>query len=164
MKRILAGLVVAAVMVSGLVVVSEFWPSHGNITYGDGAHYEGDLLGGDPHGQGVAMLPSGHRHEGEFRTFVKDGVNVTMPHGQGVSTGPDGSRYEGEWREGSFHGQGVYTWPDGARHEGEFREGSFHGQGVETYPDGTRFEGEWREDVFVVGVKTWPDGERRSFP
>ena len=81
MKRILAGLVVAAVMVPG--VVSEFWPSHGNITYDDGGHYEGELLGGDPHGQGVATFPDGWRFEGEWRedAFI-----------QGVKTLPGGER------------------------------------------------------------------------
>ena len=90
MMRVLAGLVVAAVVVYG--VVSKFWPSHGTITYDDGGHYEGALIGGAPNGQGVLKWSHGRRYEGGFRDYKW--------HGQGVMTYPDGRRYEGGYRDG----------------------------------------------------------------
>ena len=37
------------------------------IAFGDGGHYEGEVRGRKPHGQGVMTYSNGARYEGEFR-------------------------------------------------------------------------------------------------
>jgi phosphatidylglycerophosphate synthase len=54
--------------------------------------YEGELLNGRMHGQGVFNFGNGDRYEGEF----EDGKE----HGQGVYITVDGERYEGTWKHG----------------------------------------------------------------
>ena len=58
--------------------------------------YEGQMQGGEFHGQGVAIGANGCRYEGEWRN--------NMPNGHGTMTYPDGSVYSGQWKDSKFLG------------------------------------------------------------
>lgn len=86
--------------------------------------YEGGMIEGLIHGQGVLTSAKGDRYKGQF----KNGV----PHGQGIMSFSEGGSYNGQLKEGVPHGQGVINFPDGSSYKGQFKEGKKYGQGVET--------------------------------
>ena len=77
--------------------------------------YVGEIVSGQPHGQGTITFPDGRKYVGEWKN---GGYN-----GQGTRTFPDGRKYVGELKDGEYHGQGTYTFHDGRKYVGEFREG-----------------------------------------
>ena len=81
----------------------------------NGDVYVGEIVSGQPHGQGTYTFPDGRKYVGEFRNGKF--------HGQGTRAFPDGSKYVGELKDGEYHGQGTYTFHDGRKYVGEFREG-----------------------------------------
>lgn len=149
-------------------LIADYWPSHGVVTFDDG-HYEGELIGDSPEGQGVVVFADGGRQEGEFSTFYRDGVDLTLLHGKGVSIFPDGERHEGEFHEGDLR-QGFIVSADGIRTEGTYAvadSGQVVGlvEGVKAFPQGERQEGTYilvefgGESVSVLheGSWTYPD-------
>jgi hypothetical protein len=58
------------------------------------------LVGGKPHGRGVAVYNDGKRYEGDW----KDGFF----HGKGKLIYADESFYDGEFNEGGMEGEGVF--------------------------------------------------------
>jgi len=66
-------------------------------TFGDGKvqpKYEGEIIYGEPNGQGIYSNPDGRKYVGEF----KDGNY----HGQGTFTSPVGDKYVGEFKNGKL--------------------------------------------------------------
>ena len=83
-------------------------PHH--IAYKSGASYEGHVSLFGPcscwrEGNGLLLLSSGVRYEGQFKGNKR--------HGKGVQVWPCGERYEGEFVEDQRSGHGIHTWPDG---------------------------------------------------
>jgi len=121
--------------------------------------YEGELLGGRPHGQGTVIYRSGYMFEGHFEHGLESGwcvlcdpMDVTVFEGEmteGQITGygtfkfESGAMYAGQWRDGLFHGLGGYFQPDGSKFEGNWDMGQLSGNGVAVYADGSMYTGSW---------------------
>ena len=58
--------------------------------------YKGEIVNGEPNGQGTFINIEGHKYVGEW----KDG----LPNGQGTYTSPDGDKYVGGCKDGKTHG------------------------------------------------------------
>ena len=73
-------------------------------TFGDGKvqpKYEGEVIFGEPNGQGTYISPDGIKYVGKF----KDGEY----HGQGTYTFHDGAKYVGKFKEGKVWNGTVYN-------------------------------------------------------
>lgn len=66
----------------------------GKLYNTDGTTYEGEWLGGRPHGIGVKTISAGKRYEGMFY--------LGRPWGKGVKINVDEHRDEGYWDGGKF--------------------------------------------------------------
>lgn len=120
--------------------------------------YQGQTLGGLPHGKGVYIQSETVRISGQFRkgepvgemTVYNGGIVSVSPlknwvrHGFGYTIWPDRSRFDGEFQDGGMH-YGVYKRADGLLYKGGFiytQNGwFFEGKGHLTYPDGAVFMG-----------------------
>ncbi len=91
------------------------------VSYGDGGHYLGELVGGDREGEGVYLYPDYSLYICQWQAGRK--------HGQGLFKWPNGNVFEGQWRQGIMHGRGAFTFADGGIHEGVWDEG-LPGDGV----------------------------------
>ncbi len=131
-----------------------------------------------PEGPGVLTKPDGRRVAGEFSAGLHAGV--------GVMTGPDGARYEGGfvdgvsdgpgvltgaggdaplssagiWTKGALQGPAVLRWADGSVWAGDVVDGIGQGHGVRDIPNRWRRAMAVEEGRAVVGVQTWPNGNR----
>ena len=63
--------------------------------------YDGDLVDGIRHGQGIETYANGNKYDGEW----KDGKR----HGQGIMTYVSGNKYVGEWKNGKKHDEGIFA-------------------------------------------------------
>ena len=104
----------------------------------DGMIYEGELVDGEPHGQGTMISSDGKRYEGKFKNALLSGM--------GTMTSPDGEdRYTGKWKDFKFHGQGTQAYINalGIRtvYLGSFRDGVKHGKGSIISENGQSLEG-----------------------
>ena len=106
----------------------------GRYAWPDGRVYEGDFVGGQPHGRGIETTAEGVRFEGEFSEGDRAGL--------GVLTRPDGSRYSGQFRAGLRDGDGVYESKTG-RYTGQWHADVPHGEGVFHYADASTYTGAW---------------------
>jgi hypothetical protein len=123
----------------------------GVITWSDGDRYEGDFVRNLFSGQGLFSWANGNRFEGSFKD---DKFN-----GQGVFSFADGSRYEGGFKDDLFDGYGVFTTVKGLRYEGSFKSDKFHGRGVLSFANGNRYEGDFEDDHFHgQGLFIWANG------
>ncbi len=69
---------------------------HKTITYPDGSRYEGYVLDGRPHGNGMMTYPDGRTFIGVFR--------LGKPEGIGTMRYPDGHSEKGKWgTDQQFH-------------------------------------------------------------
>lgn len=73
--------------------------------------YTGDLLNGEPHGQGRMVMDNGDVYVGEFR----DGAF----HGSGTYQWTNGDRYNGTFSHGAMDGTGELVRSSGERITGE---------------------------------------------
>ncbi|MBT4666560.1 MAG: hypothetical protein HOB63_08585 [Opitutae bacterium] len=88
----------------------------GFLDFDNGDRYAGQMLKGQPHGQGAYLFSNGERYLGDFR---KGAYN-----GQGLFAFSDGSRYLGQWKNGLFHGGGILYGRSGkVKEAGEWIEG-----------------------------------------
>ena len=86
------------------------------LDFDNGDRYAGQLLAGQPHGQGAYLFANGERYLGDFHSGDY--------HGQGLFTFADGSRYLGQWSGGRFHGRGILYTPDGkVERDGDWNQG-----------------------------------------
>ena len=122
--------------------------------------YEGEVVRGQAHGQGVAFygcgsVPYGRRdglQHGQGRLDDTDGDvyeggwEAGKQHGRGKCAFADGAVYEGGWRAGKQHGQGRYAWASGAVYKGQWEAGKRHGRGKYVNANGSvHHDGEWRD-------------------
>ena len=105
----------------------------------NGDVYVGEVMSGEPHGQGTLTFPGGEKYVGEF----KDGEY----HGQGTWTMSNGVKYVGEWKYHKKHGQGTITSPDGVgKLGGEFKNGKpWNGTEFDKYGN---IIGKWMNGVY----------------
>lgn len=106
----------------------------GRYAWPNGRVFEGDFVGGQPHGRGIETTLEGVRYEGEWSEGQHSGL--------GVLTRPDGSRYRGEFRADLRDGDGVYESPTG-RYSGQWHADVPHGEGVFYYDDDSTYTGAW---------------------
>ena len=81
----------------------------------NGDVYVGEVMSGEPHGQGTLTFTDGRMYVGQYKDGKMDG--------NGTFTYSNGSKYEGEWKEGKQDGQGTLTLSSGNKYEGEFKDG-----------------------------------------
>ncbi|EOD39468.1 hypothetical protein EMIHUDRAFT_41564, partial [Emiliania huxleyi CCMP1516] len=161
--------------------LDEALPVWRSCTIGDGSHWEGGWVGGQPHGKGVLKSAQGASLRGTFakgalcpdKAAHADSVphkggtfdgswRAGAPHGRGRLTYTSGAQLEGEWRGGEAHScRGTLLLSGGHRFDGQVRSGAPDGRGSMRYANGARFEGTFRagapEDH---GICFEPDGRR----
>lgn len=115
------------------------------IDWQNGDRYEGMLVAGKKHGQGIFIWGDGKRYEGEW---ANDAIN-----GRGKLIYTNGDCYEGDFFNGEPHGQGVYTLSNGDVYSGAWAQGNKHGQGRLTWVGGDYWEGEFRDDQQTANGK-----------
>mmetsp|Transcript_96125 Transcript_96125/g.170583 ORF Transcript_96125/g.170583 Transcript_96125/m.170583 type:complete len:266 (-) Transcript_96125:21-818(-) len=136
------------------------------LHYADGSMFEGQVLGGLRHGEGVYKSGSeqytgqwyedkqhgsgrqswsdGRSYDGQFQHGRFSGLGKMVWQTQkGVMT------YEGEYVEDLKHGMGKFEWPDGRKYDGEWLRGKRHGRGAYTTSKGEYKIGHWSEDRFL---------------
>ncbi len=94
----------------------EFKTSKGTPLY-----YIGDIKKGKANGHGVAVLESGSRYEGQWKSNLR--------HGKGHFFWNDGQHYKGEYLDDKRHGFGIYYWENGDRYEGQWKDDKRNGKG-----------------------------------
>ena len=94
----------------------EFKTSKGTSLY-----YIGDIKKGKANGHGVAVLESGSRYEGQWKSNLR--------HGKGHFFWNDGQHYKGEYLDDKRHGFGIYYWENGDRYEGQWKDDKRNGKG-----------------------------------
>ncbi len=120
--------------------------------------YQGDLVGGRPHGRGVEKFASGDMYEGEWH----DGST----QGQGKYTNADGSYHVGMWHQNRMHGQGQHGYPNGDTFTGIWKRGMKHGPIQYTFSNGETLVGayDYNTPVGDVTVTLKRKGVTHTFP
>lgn len=122
--------------------------------------YEGEMVGGLPHGRGTLVYPTGLMFEGSFVQGREVGWGVLsdaddepifageildgLPHGMCTYFFSNGDVYAGGWRHGLMHGRGSLSLASGGGYEGGWVDGARSGTGTQEYADGSIFTGGWR--------------------
>jgi len=132
----------------------------------DGSTYQGQVVDGKRHGQGVWQSRTG-QYDGQWKD--------DMQHGTGSQTWSDGRCYHGQFVQGKFSGKGKmewhtakgyltydgeyvddlkegsgkFSWADGRHYTGEWSKGKRHGKGVYTNAKGETKSGFWAQDKFA---------------
>ena len=117
--------------------------------------YQGELMQGEPDGQGVESLPNGDQYEGEFAAGRR--------HGFGRLKTQRGDMYEGEWFEGKPHGEGVCVYADGSRYHGILANAVCHGKGLYVAQNGNKLLGEFdggSSNGSGWGARDFPNGDK----
>ena len=126
--------------------------TEGELSWGDGHHYQGGLNAGNQmHGRGTHTAPDGEVYAGDF----VDGER----HGQGTLRFPNGDVYSGDFRNGIMTGTGRLTWSNGDVYEGEFVDGVRQGKAVLERQSGGTYVGDFLADQrHGLGHYRWRDG------
>lgn len=106
--------------------------------------YEGELLDGLRHGQGVETLPNGGKYTGTFSHNKWDGIGVleTTENDKAV-------KYNGDFVNGRKTGKGKLYVNQTLVYEGQFLNDSRSGYGVSYYDNGLKeYEGDFIGDKF----------------
>ena len=118
------------------------------VTYENGAKYEGEIEDGKENGYGTTKWPDGAVYEGEFKNGFW--------HGQGKMKWANGEVYEGSFMNGLRHGKGKSTRLNGEFYKGDYRDGMKNGEGMYRWADGSVYVGEWLDDN-IHGRGKWRD-------
>ena len=113
--------------------------------------YEGEIMGGEPDGEGQEWLPNGDVFVGEFASGKR--------HGKGTLTTAGGEKYEGSWKEGKQTGPASISWSDKASYQGCVQDGVIEGEGLYVAVNGNTIKG-----VFTKGESDGTGQGKRSFP
>ncbi len=109
---------------------------------GNRLHYVGQVKNKKANGQGIAILDSGSRYEGDWMN--------NMRHGQGIFYWIDGEHYEGSYVNDQRSGLGTYYWTNGEKYEGNWKDDQRNGRG--TFYDVNEkvvTSGIWKDDKLV---------------
>lgn len=107
-----------------------------------GCTYEGELVNGVEHGDGLLSWDDGRSYRGQFADGRFNGL--------GEMSWPDGRRYVGDYQQDRKHGLGTFTWQDGRCYAGEWSHGKKHGFGVYKNAKGRTCQGVWSADQPVT--------------
>ncbi|MBR2044104.1 MAG: hypothetical protein IJ946_07175 [Clostridia bacterium] len=107
------------------------WTGNGKIWFSDKEYYEGELLKGQKHGQGMQMTYE-ILFKGEYR-------NNDLYRGEGCVRYANGlGKYTGQIYNNGKHGRGIIQWHDGTEWVGEFRNNEpWEGSGNWCFEDGS---------------------------
>ncbi|WGZ94907.1 MAG: hypothetical protein QJT81_02660 [Candidatus Thiothrix putei] len=105
--------------------------------------FEGNMLSGKPHGEGILTYPDGTQFKGTWENGLATG------YAEFVAS--DGSHYEGMWWNDSpsggrtkysevIPGKGIFTDSNGGQIKGDF-DSAWTCRGTYLYADGKRYEG-----------------------
>lgn len=117
--------------------------------------YEGELMQGEPDGEGSEKLPNGDEYVGEF--------SVGRRHGFGRLKTQRGDVYEGQWHEGQPHGEGKCLYADGSIYHGMLDKAVAHGQGLYQVSNGNKLLGEFdggASNGSGWGARDFPNGDK----
>ena len=132
------------------------------VKFFNGTVYEGPILGGKLHGNGVLRFADkttfcgnfehnriqgpGQIHyselegyKGEFEGFSRHGIGCYWHHGLNM-------KYEGNWENDLIHGKGVLKVKDKWTYRGKFVKNKKHGLGELKFVSGTKYKGQFKDD------------------
>lgn len=113
---------------------------------GSQVHYVGQVKNGKAQGNGVAILSTGSRYEGEWIDNHKQG--------HGTFYWADGQYYEGEYVDDKRHGMGTYHWSNGEKFVGLWKDDQRTGEGTFYGKDGKIVtSGIWEDDKLIAANK-----------
>lgn len=92
--------------------------------------YRGDLLDGQPHGEGTMEMNNGDRYDGQFENGVF--------HGEGRYRWANQDQFEGMFRNGEMHGEGTFRTAAGTTTTGRWDNGQLVTAPAETAPAETQ--------------------------
>ncbi|WP_199621331.1 HAD-IIIA family hydrolase [Paenibacillus alkalitolerans] len=118
--------------------------------YDNGEKYEGQLVRGLKHGQGIYTWKDGTVYIGFWSKDLEDGY--------GEKKFANGDIYRGYWKNGAFDGEGTYIWKDGETYEGQWEDGLQHGFGTKISSNGVKNKGFWVYGEFVHSADQLNDG------
>jgi len=111
---------------------------------GNQVYYVGDVRSEKANGEGMAILSTGSRYQGQWLNNRK--------HGKGIFYWSDGAYYEGEYHKDKRSGKGTYHFPNGEVFIGDWKNDVRHGSGIMYDKKGNIVvKGRWRNDEFVEG-------------
>lgn len=118
----------------------------------DDVIYTGDMLNGQPHGQGQMSFYNGDVYYGTFQAGQLTGSGVMSWKGVGI--------YQGSMLDGRFHGRGTFTSVDGqSGYSGEWVCHSRHGQGESFVNEVCVYRGSWlHNERHGYGEAAFEDG------
>jgi hypothetical protein len=87
--------------------------------YYDNAVYDGEVVNGNPHGQGSIEHTDGYKYQGGWFLGTKKG--------NGTAAWSNGQKYLGEWPNDKRHGQGTLTRANGSTQSGFFELNKYVG-------------------------------------
>ncbi|XP_068032419.1 ALS2 C-terminal-like protein isoform X1 [Anomalospiza imberbis] len=124
-----------------------------------GATYEGEWLGGKPHGKGTLKWRDGRNHVGDFQEGLE--------HGFGICLVPRRSEdrydcYKCHWYQGKMRGYGICEYGNDLVYKGYFKDNVRQGFGIlENFSAEHPFKytGHWENDK-KNGYGVWEDKER----
>jgi hypothetical protein len=128
----------------GNTVNAPIWTNCQGLYYlTNGQKYLGDIVDGNPNGQGTMMfeaphLSAGNKYIGEFKD--------KKFNGQGTYFFANGDQYVGEFKDNKFNGKGTITFTNGDKYVGEFKNDKKNGSFIVTFADGDKYVGELKED------------------
>ena len=96
------------------------------LIYPNGDRYQGDLVDGLAHGEGLLMYKNGINFYGIW-------INGKM-NGSGKLNFPNGDKYEGDVLDGLGHGKGTMTYKNGVVFYGDWVDGQMNGKAVLKFP------------------------------
>ncbi len=109
---------------------------------GNEVYYVGQIKKGKANGEGVALLSTGSRYEGEWEN--------NMRQGEGIFYWPDGAHYEGSYHNDMREGTGSYNWPNGEKFTGQWKNDQRNGYGTFYDKDAkATIKGLWENDELV---------------
>lgn len=85
-----------------------------------GGKYRGQVVNGNPHGDGTFSRPDGTWYTGEWINGQREG--------RGIENFSESNRYNGQWFQDLYHGDGVLYMP-GRQYSGTWRNGIRTGKG-----------------------------------
>jgi len=129
---------------TGVKYEGPFVASHingnGKFSWPDGSTYEGELVNGKRHGEGIYVAPGGiPTYEGQWCMGKRNGKGK-------LAYDSKGSLYDGQWSEGDKDGEGYQVWPSGNIYRGQWKSGKMRGDGTMlwTQPTGLEeYSGSW---------------------
>jgi hypothetical protein len=115
---------------------------HGNglLCYDDNTHFKGTFINNRIEGVGEIQFSELEGYKGDFLGFKRHGTGSYWHNGLKM-------KYEGNWKEDYIDGKGILKLINKWTYQGEFMRNKKHGQGEIIYMSGARYKGQFQNDV-----------------